>query len=83
MKWGSKRKILNSKIYKISKDLKIHDLIKSLPNGYNSNVGDFGNILSGGERQRIVIARTLINDPKILILDEATSQLEPNPKKLL
>ena len=83
LKWGSQRKILNSKIYKISKDLKIHDLIKSLPNGYNSNVGDFGNILSGGERQRIVIARTLINDPKILILDEATSQLDTKSQKIV
>ncbi len=83
LKWGSQRKILNSKIYKISKDLKIHDLIKSLPNGYNSTVGDFGNILSGGERQRIVIARTLINDPKILILDEATSQLDTKSQKIV
>ena len=50
---------------------------------YNSNVGDFGNSLSGGERQRIVIVRTLINDPKILILDEATSQLDSKSQKIV
>ena len=63
--------------------MKIHDLIKSLPNGYNSNVGDFGNTLSGGERQRIVIARTLVNTPKILVLDEATSQLDTKSQKII
>ena len=54
-----------------------------MPKGYNSNVGDFGNSLSGGERQRIVITRTLVNDPKILILDEATSQLDSKSQKIV
>lgn len=83
LKWGLNKKVSNSKIYNIAKDLKIHDLIKSLPNGYNSNVGDFGNTLSGGERQRIVIARTLVNTPKILVLDEATSQLDTKSQKII
>ena len=83
LKWGSNKKVSNSKIYNITKDLKIHNLIKSLPNGYNSNVGDFGNTLSGGERQRIVIARTLVNTPKILVLDEATSQLDTKSQKII
>ena len=54
-----------------------------MPSGYDSNVGDFGNSLSGGERQRIVIARTLLNNPKLLILDEATSQLDQKSQKIV
>ncbi len=83
IKWGAKTKITKNTIFEISKQLKIHNLINSLPNGYESNVGDFGNLLSGGERQRIVIARTLVNKPKILILDEATSQLDIKSQKIV
>ena len=81
--WGSNKNISKNKIFNVAKELKIHDLINTLPKGYNSNVGDFGNSLSGGERQRIVITRTLVNDPKILILDEATSQLDSKSQKIV
>ena len=54
----------------------LSNLISSLPDGINSNVGENGNKLSGGEKQRISIARSLINNTKILILDESTSALD-------
>ncbi|HEX4528182.1 MAG TPA: ABC transporter ATP-binding protein [Acidimicrobiia bacterium] len=55
---------------------RIHDLIASLPDGYDTLVGDRGYRMSGGEKQRLAIARMLLKDPAVVILDEATSHLD-------
>ncbi len=59
----------------------IHDLIASLPEGYETMVGSRGHRFSGGEKQRLAIARTLLRDPRVLVLDEATSALDTETER--
>ncbi len=64
-----------------AKAAKIHDFVISLPDGYNTSVGERGLKLSGGEKQRVGIARTLLKKPPILLLDEATSALDTQTER--
>jgi len=64
-----------------AKAARIHDFILSLPDGYDTTVGERGLKLSGGEKQRVGIARTLLKNPPILILDEATSALDTQTER--
>ena len=65
------------RVVEAAKKAKCHDFIMSLPNGYDTVIGEGGASLSGGEKQRISIARAIMKDAPIIILDEATANVDP------
>ena len=71
------------KVQALMKKIRAHSYIENLPGGYEHEIGEGGVILSAGERQLLAFARVLVHDPKILILDEATANLDPETELLI
>lgn len=73
----------HEEVVEACKKARCHDFIEALPNGYNTVIGEGGATLSGGEKQRISIARAIIKNAPVIILDEATSSVDPENEHLL
>ena len=74
--YGVDRNTSDNEVENAARAAAIHDVILSFPDGYNTLVGEKGVTLSGGQKQRVAIARTLLKDPRILILDDSTSSVD-------
>ena len=73
----------DEEIEEAARAAQIHELIATLPDGYDTMVGERGYRFSGGEKQRIAIARTILRNPPVLVLDEATSSLDTQTERLV
>jgi ATP-binding cassette, subfamily B, bacterial len=74
--YGVGRNVPQEEIERAAKAAAIHDVILTFPDGYNTLVGEKGVTLSGGQKQRVAVARTLLKNPRILILDDSTSSVD-------
>ena len=81
--YGIRREVSQDEIEAAANAAAVHDVILSFPEGYDTLVGERGVTLSGGQKQRIAIARTLLANPQILILDDSTSSVDPETEALI
>jgi ATP-binding cassette subfamily B protein len=81
--YGVGRDVSDEEVEAAAQAAAVHDVIMSFPEGYDTLVGEKGVTLSGGQKQRIAIARTLLKDPRILILDDATSSVDTETEGLI
>lgn len=74
--YGVSRTVNDEEVIAAAKAAALHDVVMTFPEGYNTLIGERGVTLSGGQKQRVAVARTLLKDPRILILDDATSSVD-------
>lgn len=74
--YGVSRAVTDEEVIAAAKAAALHDVVMTFPEGYNTLIGERGVTLSGGQKQRVAVARTLLKDPRILILDDATSSVD-------
>lgn len=81
--YGAGREVTDDEVYAAAKAAAIHDVVLSFPDGYDTMVGERGVTLSGGQKQRITLARTILRDPRLLILDDATSAVDTETEEFI
>jgi ATP-binding cassette subfamily B protein len=81
--YGLNREVSEAEVEEAARAAAIHDVILGFPRGYNTLVGERGVTLSGGQKQRVTIARTLLQNPRILIMDDATSSVDTETEAMI
>ncbi len=81
--YGVGREVPEGEVVRAAKAAAIHDVILSFPNGYDTLIGEKGVTLSGGQKQRVAIARTLLKNPRLLILDDSTSAVDTETEAVI
>ena len=81
--YGVGREVSDDEVFAAARAAAVHDVILAFPDGYNTLVGEKGITLSGGQKQRVTIARTILKNPRILILDDSTSAVDTETEQAI